>query len=187
MPRQSNTLLVPNFGEIPVLKGDVSWLSSDVSQFLGDCVQLMTPSAIRLCNGSVFEAQELRDAIANEFRSEEQKQLDRLHLESLSDIGYDDVHVMTKDRIDAEPGNAQSAESIQESTDAADSVRLSSHYMTPNGFEFSKTKRFQGCMTGRTMYVVPFAMNIIGGRNTIYGVQITDDPVLVLHLRTTFR
>ncbi|KAF1752220.1 hypothetical protein GCK72_018774 [Caenorhabditis remanei] len=190
VPRQSNTMIVPNYGQVPVLKGDLSWLSPEVYIFLNECVQLMTPSAIRICNGSVFEAQELRDAIANEFGSEELKTLDRLHMK-ISDVGFDDVHVVTKDRMDADPGNpvnpSPGALSNSSSGENSENVRLSSHYMTTKLFDFSKEKRFNGCMNGRTMYLVPFSMGWIGSRHAVVGVQITDDPVLVLNLRTTFR
>uniref|UniRef100_A0A1I7V444 phosphoenolpyruvate carboxykinase (GTP) n=1 Tax=Caenorhabditis tropicalis TaxID=1561998 RepID=A0A1I7V444_9PELO len=187
VPRQTNHLIVPNYGQVPVVKGDLSWLSPEVLIFLNESVQLMKPASIRICNGSVFEAQELRDAIANEFGSDEQKTLDRLHLK-LSDIGFDDVHVITKDRMDAEPGLAGSPGSQpSNSSDSAENVRLSSHYMSTKHFEFAKEKRFSGCMTGRTMYLVPFSMGWIGSRHSVVGVQITDDPVLVLNLRSTFR
>ncbi|PIC25734.1 hypothetical protein B9Z55_018552 [Caenorhabditis nigoni] len=187
VPRQTNTMIVPNYGQIPVVKGDLSWLSPEVSSFLNECVQLMTPSAIRICNGSVFEAQELRDAIANEFGSEEQKMLNRLHL-NITDIGFDDINVYTKDRVDAEPGKpAPQSSTNSGSSENIENVRLSSHYMSASHFEFSKEKRFNGCMNGRTMYLVPFSMGPIGSRHAVVGIQITDDPVLVLNLRSTFR
>lgn len=187
VPRQSNTMIVPNYGQIPVVKGDLSCLSPEVSIFLNECVQIMTPSAIRICNGSVFEAQELRDAIANEFGSEEQKILNRLHL-NISDIGFDDISVITKDRMDADPGKPASVASLGSgSSETLENVRLSSHYMSIKHFEFAKETRFSGCMTGRTMYLIPFSMGPIGSRHAVVGVQITDDPVLVLNLRATFR
>ncbi|CCD63377.1 phosphoenolpyruvate carboxykinase (GTP) [Caenorhabditis elegans] len=191
VPRQHNTLIVPNFGQVPVLKGDLTWLSPEVLTFLNDCVQLMTPCAVRICNGSVFEAQELRDAIANEFGNEEQQMLDRFHLK-MADIGYDDVSVVTKDRLDADPGislsNASASRtSSSGSGEGIENVRLSSHYMSQKMFDFNKTKLFDCSMSGRTMYVVPFSMGTIGSRRAVVGVQITDDPVLVLNLRTTFR
>lgn len=194
VPRLSNTMVVPGYGQIPVVKGDLSCLSPEVSIFLNECIQLMTPSTIRICNGSVFEAQELRDSIGNEFGSEEQKVLDRLHFK-MNDIGFDDIYVITKDRMDADPGTFSSTTnsstnihvSKSTSTDNMENVRLSSHYMTGKHFEFAKEKRFDGCMSGRTMYVVPFSMGWIGSRHSVVGVQITDDPVLVLNLRCTFR
>lgn len=53
----------------------------------------------------------------------------------------------------------------------------------PTVMKETLTKRFNGAMRGRTMYVIPFVMGSLDAQKPQYGVEITDSPYVVCSMR----
>jgi len=61
------------------------------------------------------------------------------------------------------------------------------HWMDPVVMKAKMTAAYKGCMKGRTMYVIPFAMGPIGNPITQYGIELTDSPYVVVNMNIMTR
>ena len=61
------------------------------------------------------------------------------------------------------------------------------NWMAPVELKAIMTDLYQGCMTGRTMYVIPFVMGHLEADVPMYGVEITDSAYVVVSMKIMAR
>ncbi|GAA1875921.1 phosphoenolpyruvate carboxykinase (GTP) [Lapillicoccus jejuensis] len=61
------------------------------------------------------------------------------------------------------------------------------NWMAPEEMKEIMRGLYAGCMTGRTMYVVPFVMGHLNAEHPMFGVEITDSEYVVVSMRVMAR
>ncbi len=145
----------------------LSAMSPAVSEWVASVRQLTQPERVHWCEGS---DDEYRALIAELEASGELQKLNEAHYPNCflarshpSDVARVEhlTFVCTTDREDAGPNN---------------------HWMAPADAKAKMLGLFEGCMKGRTLYVVPYCMGPIDSPYSRCGVEITDSAYVVINM-----
>jgi phosphoenolpyruvate carboxykinase (GTP) len=143
-----------------------------LNRWVDDVAKRTKPDHIHWCDGSDAEYQQLVDGMLKtgdliELNQETHPRC-YLHRSDPKDVARVEklTVICTKDKDDAGPNN---------------------NWMDPAEAHAKIDALFEGCMAGRTMYVIPYCMGPLGSPLSRCGVEITDSPYVVANMRIMTR
>ena len=142
----------------------------ELASWIQSIADLTKPDSIYLCDGSDAEWKKITEALvaAGTLVPLKKKPNSFWCASDPTDVARveDRTYICSVDESDAGPTN---------------------NWMAPAQMKATMTQLYDGCMRGRTMYVIPFCMGPINSQHPMFGVQITDSAYVVASMRIMAR
>jgi phosphoenolpyruvate carboxykinase (GTP) len=138
-----------------------------VKRWIDECVALCQPETIYVCDGSAGERRELL----------EQGVLDRVFI-PLNPEKRPNCYLHRSNPNDV----ARTEQCTFICTPSRDMCGPTNNWMEPRAAYTKLRDLFDGCMVGRTMYVIPFVMGPIGSPLAKVGIQLTDSIYVAVNM-----
>ena len=138
-----------------------------VNAWLDEVIRLVKPDAVELITGDEAQLARLRaEAVSTgEFITLNQEKLPGcyLHRSDPSDVARVEnrTFICSRSKDDAGPTN---------------------NWMDPKEMYAKLHKLYDGAMQGRTMYVIPYSMSVVGSPFAKYGIEVTDSIYVVISM-----
>src|SRR4051812_950706 len=143
-----------------------------LAQWVDEVARMCQPERIHVCDGSAAEYQDMLRTMVHAGSAiwmDQQKRPNSIFVRSTpADVARveDRTYICAKTQEEAGPTN---------------------NWREPSEMKQHLVKLFTGCMTGRTLYVIPYSMGPIGSPIAKVGVELSDSPYVVANMHIMAR